>query len=158
MLTFSLKYALLYWDRCSEYSADRVAAYVSGGPEPVVKTMSAFVSGSSELMEKINREEFLKQAEEFHLYSESSVWNKFLMYQQLINTDHPFTADRAADIVKWCDSEEYKKLCTEGITDKSQEVSAPPQDTSALFKQCPVCKGFAKATATFCPNCGSKLV
>ena len=157
IFTFTLKYALLYWDRCSEYSADRASAYACGGSESVVKTMAALSSGSSELLTKVNPDEFLKQAEEFHMYSEESAWNKFLMYWQLSETDHPFTADRAADIVKWCDSQDYKNLC-DGIPFGPQNVNAPQDPNSAPLRQCPNCNGFTEVNSVFCPRCGTKLI
>ncbi|MBQ3866264.1 MAG: M48 family metallopeptidase [Clostridia bacterium] len=147
-LTFALQYAMLYWDRCSEYSADRASAYVCGGPEDVVKTMTALASGSSELMEKIDREEFLAQAKEFREYSSASDWNKFLMYYSLLKTNHPFTADRAADIVAWCASKDYDDLCR----------GVPFTPPNAAVRICPKCKNVVTQGQAFCPSCGTKLV
>lgn len=109
-VSFALEYAMLYWDRCSEYSADRAAAYVCGGPDPVVKTMVELACGSSTLVDKIDKEEFLRQAKEYKKYSDESKWNKFMMYYNLVDMDHPFLADRASDIVDWCNSKEFSNI------------------------------------------------
>lgn len=148
-LTFALKYALLYWDRCSEYSADRVAAFVCGGAEPVVKMMSGLVCGSPTLLEKIDTELFLKQADEFYSYSEESLYNAYLMFYDLIHQDHPFVADRAADIVKWCDSKDYEDLCN-GVP------YTPPKPNNTLH--CPKCSAPIDNETSFCSSCGTKIV
>ena len=170
-LTFTLQFALLYWDRCSEYSADRAAAYVSGGSGAVVDAMTELCSGSSEYRLRIERDEMLAQAEEFHDFADASGWNKFLMYYELIGQDHPFTVDRAADIVKWCDSDDYKNLCA-GVPYTAQKNGArcpkcgASVDTDANFcavcgakiKRCPNCGALSSEEDGFCGNCGGKLL
>lgn len=148
-LSFALKYALLYWDRCSEYSADRVSAFASGGSELVVKTMTELACGSPALLEKIDRDEFLKQAEDFHSYSDESGWNKFLMYCALLEENHPFVVDRAAEIVKWCDSKDYENLCN-GVP------YTPPKPAAVM--RCPKCGATIDNETAFCTSCGTKIV
>lgn len=177
-LSFSLEYALLYWDRCSEYSADRAAAYVCGGPDTVVKTMTELASGLPTMVDEINQEEFLKQAEEFHEYSDESAWNKFLMYYQLLGTNHPFTSDRAADIIKWCDSRYYADLCNGVPYGSNKEYSMDNynvnnelNDNLDMFSntdnntpfyesmdRCPVCQLFIDKNSVYCPYCGNKII
>ena len=113
-VTFALEYAMLYWDRCSEYSADRAAAYVCGGPDPVVEAMMELACGSSTIVDKIDKDEFLRQAKEYKQYSDESKWNKFMMYYNLVDMDHPFLADRASDIVEWCNSKEFLSIDAPG--------------------------------------------
>lgn len=146
-LSYALKYALLYWDRCSEYSADRAAAYACGGSEPVVKTMTALASSSNTLLDKVDHDEFLKQAEEFKEFNDSSAWNKFLMYWLLLDLDHPFVVDRAADIVEWCNSDEYRNLC-DGV---------PYTEYSYEGDRCPKCGAHLAKDAKFCSACGAKV-
>ena len=128
-LSFALEYAMLDWDRCSEYSADRASAYVCGGPDPVVKTMTELACGSSALVDKIDKEEFLRQAKEFKQYSDESKWNKFLMYYSLVDMDHPFLADRALDIVEWCKSNDFLKIDAPGA---APEAWTLPESTGAV--------------------------
>ena len=127
-VSFTLEYAMLYWDRCSEYSADRAAAYVCGGPDPVVKTMMELACGSKNLVGRINKEEFLKQAKEFKQYSDESKWNKFLMYYSLADMDHPFLADRASDIVDWCRSRDFASIDVPGAAPALSAGTTPDPD------------------------------
>lgn len=143
-LKFALKYSLLYWDRCSEYSADRVSAYVMGGSESVVSTMKELGSGLSKYDEQLSEEEFLKQAEDFNSFSDESGWNKFLMYYQLIETDHPFLTDRANSIVEWCNSDIFNDLCKNGIP-KNSEL------------RCPNCNAAIDSDSVFCGYCGCRI-
>ena len=148
LLTTALLIALLYWRRCSEYSADRVAGFVYGA-EPVVRTQMIFASGSQTLFEKLDRDEFLKQAEDFHIYSEKTGWNKFMMYDTLLGQDHPFLVDRAAEILKWCDSKDYDDLCN-GVP------YTPPKPAAVI--RCPKCGAPIDNETSFCSCCGTKIV
>ena len=146
-LNFALKYALLYWDRCAEYSADRAAAFACGGSSYVVDTMKMLAGGNFKHTNEINSQEMLLQANEFENFKDNSGWNKFLMYYALIQTDHPFVVDRASDIVKWCDSDDYKNLC-DGV---------PYADSTDNSKNCPNCNSAVDSDAKFCMSCGAKI-
>lgn len=143
-LQFALKYALLYWDRCSEYSADRVSAYIMGGSDSVVSTMTELGSGLLKYGDQLNEEEFLKQAEDFKEFNNESGWNKFLMYYQLLETNHPFLTDRASSIVDWCNSSNFNELCKNGVPKKSINI-------------CPNCNSAIDNGSVFCGNCGYKI-
>lgn len=143
-LKFALKYALLYWDRCSEYSADRVSAYIMGGSDSVVSTMTELGSGLLKYNEQISEEEFLKQAEDFNDFSDESGWNKFLMYYQLIGTDHPFLTDRARSIVEWCNSTTFNDICRNGVPQKN-------------VSKCPNCNSSIDSDSVFCGYCGNRI-
>lgn len=147
LLTFALKYAMLYWKRCSESSADRASAYVFG-PDAVVKTMMELSCGERDLIPEIDQTEFLNQAKEYFEYGDESGWNKFLMYFQLVQQTHPFTATRAADIVNWCKSEDYDNLCR-GLPYTKKKTGSQP---------CPKCGHALEEDASFCPGCGAKIV
>ncbi len=143
-LNFALKYALLYWDRCSEYSADRISGYVMGGAGSVVRTMVELSSGLTKYNDQLSEHEFLKQADEFKEYHESSDWNKFLMYWQLLETDHPFSTDRAGEIKKWCCTDEFDNLIKNGIPNKT-------------YDKCPFCGANIEGDSNFCTNCGHQI-
>ena len=144
ILKFALRYALLYWDRCSEYSADRVSAYIMGSSKSLVSTMAELGSGLLKYDDQLSEDEFLKQTEDFKNFNEESEWNKFLMYYQLIETDHPFLTDRASSIVDWCNSSIFEELSKNGI---------PSKETN----KCPNCNTAIDKDSFFCGNCGYKI-
>ena len=104
VLITSLQYAFAYWMRCSEFSADRVAAYYHASAEPVINVMMAFAGGTNNLQFDLNREEFFKQAQNYKVLIDGSTYNKVLEFIQFGQMDHPLNAYRAYEI-----NEFYKK-------------------------------------------------
>lgn len=143
-LKFALKYALLYWDRCTEYSADRVSAYIMEGSNIIVSTMTELGSGLLKYGDQLSEDEFLNQAGEFKNFYDESSWNKFLMYYQLVETDHPFLTDRAKSIVDWCNSATFNDICENGVPKKNARI-------------CPNCNSAIDSDSVFCGNCGYRI-
>ena len=108
LATVALQVAFSYWMRCSEFSADRVAALFCEGPERVVSVMTRLAGGFRDISIEINEEEFMKQAAEYADYVSDSKWNKVLECLALMNATHPFLAVRAASITEWCKSDVFK--------------------------------------------------
>ena len=100
----SIQYAMAYWMRCSEFSADRVSAYYHNSPEPVVDVMLALSGATSNLNEEINRDEFLAQAKDYKVLVDSSAYNKAIEVLKFGMIDHPLNVYRAYEIVEF-----YKK-------------------------------------------------
>lgn len=94
----SLSAAFYYWNRCSEFSADRVSSYYHESSEPVVELMAALSGGTSNLGVKINREAFFKQAQDYKVLIDNSTYNKVLELVQFWNSTHPLNAYRAYEI------------------------------------------------------------
>lgn len=103
----SLQYAFAYWMRCSEFSADRVAAFYHGSAEPVVACMMAFAGATKNLQYQVNREDFFKQALNYKALIDNSTYNKTLEFIKFGQIDHPLNAYRAYEI-----NEFYKKYST----------------------------------------------
>ena len=96
-----LKWALLYWIRRSEFSADRVAAYVMNDSGIIVNTMLRLAGGKSEITHNVNIEEFLQQAIEYRKDIDESKFNKFLQAIAIKDQTHPFAAIRAIEVREW---------------------------------------------------------
>ena len=113
----SLKYAFAYWMRCSEFSADRVAAYYHGSASPVVDLMMALSGGTRNLMYKLNREAFFKQAQNYKVLVDNSSYNKVLEFIQFGSMDHPLNAYRAYEI-----NEFYKNYTIKRLSDPNEKA------------------------------------
>ena len=96
-----LRWALLYWVRRSEFSADRVSAYVMENSEVVVNTMMRIAGGKSEITHEVNVEEFLNQAVEYQKTLDESQFSKLLQNIAIRDQTHPFTVIRAREIKEW---------------------------------------------------------
>lgn len=104
-----IQIALAYWTRRSERSADRAAAVVLGGPQPVVETMIRLAGGPKAITGKVNLGEYLKQAEAFDKMAENT-WDRVLQGMAVMDSTHPFCSVRAREILRWCEGEQYRRL------------------------------------------------
>lgn len=118
-LSKTLITALLFWDRCSELSADRAAVLCDGSSDKTIE-MLLKIHGFDE---NINREEFVKQALDLKEFVNDSKSNK-MMEQVLVQwNSHPLLAKRAYEVYDWEHSNQYK-----GIVDGTYTVEQVHKD------------------------------
>lgn len=96
-----LQWALMYWVRRSEFSADRVAAYVTGDADIVARTMMRLAGGGTRITESVDMEQFIQQAADYQKFIKNSDKSKFIQNWMIKDLSHPFPAVRAAEIKKW---------------------------------------------------------
>ncbi len=143
IITTPLQLAFYYWKRCSELSSDRAAAICMRDYHSVVKTMIRFSGGPSSITNEINTELYLEQAAEYKSLIDSSDWDKTLQYIAMMNNTHPFSAVRAYEVKKWCESDQFKRIMAN--TDRVSDGTV-----------CSFCGNEMKPTWVFCKKCGSK--
>ena len=97
------------WLRASEYSADRVAAVCDGTADKLTELCMFYAGFSSRLPFKPNKEEFLRQGEEYES-AEKEVKNKAFEHLNRKRKDHPFCAVRAYACDKWAASEDFVRV------------------------------------------------
>lgn len=125
-LSKTLITALLFWDRCSELSADRAAVLCDGSSDKTVE-MLLKIHGFDE---NINREEFVKQALDLKEFVNDSKSNK-MMEQVLVQwNSHPLLATRAYEVYDWEHSNQYK-----GIVDGTYTVDQVHKDIEATGEE-----------------------
>lgn len=100
-----LKWALMYWVRRSEFSADRVAAYVMKDSGAVVRTMLRLAGGATKITASVNLDEFLRQEVEYRKFMKDSSKSTFLQNWMIKDMSHPYPAVRAAEVKKWFDGQ-----------------------------------------------------
>ena len=104
-LSPGLRNAFLFWDRCSELSADRAAALCDGDSK---KTVDALIQIHG--YKNVNLSEFVKQAFDLKSMLDESKGNKILE-QMLVATDsHPRLATRVYECMDWANSATYRSL------------------------------------------------
>jgi Zn-dependent protease with chaperone function len=141
-ISLPLKMAFYHWQRCSEFSADRAAAVYLQGSSSVIDIMIRLSGGSKEITAKVNQKLYIEQAKEYQQLIDTSIWNKTLQFLILMNQTHPFTAVRAAEIKKWCESGDFAM-----IMDYMKQI-----DT-----ECHNCGGRVEEDWVFCKHCGNKI-
>ncbi len=96
-----LQWALMYWVRRSEFSADRVAAYVTNDADVVARTMMRLAGGGTKITAKVDMEQFVKQATDYQKFMKDSGKSKFLQNWMIKDASHPYPAVRASEVKKW---------------------------------------------------------
>lgn len=108
-LATPIQFALLYWQRKSELSADRAASIITS-PEIVASTMARLSGGSKSITSQLDLEEWALQADKYDQIQNSGLWNKTLQLSAIAGLNHPFSAVRVREVLKWGKSEQYKSL------------------------------------------------
>lgn len=139
-----VEYAMLYWSRKSELSADRVASIITS-PETVSSVMSRLAGGPEGITSQINLREWAKQADEYDRIQNSGVWNMALQMSAIAGLDHPFAAVRVREILKWGESSQYDMI------KHGKFLLDAPDGT------CPKCGSAIDKEWKYCRNCGYKL-
>jgi len=85
-----IQYALYYWSRKSELSADRAASIITS-PEIVASTMARLSGGPKSITSQIDLQEWAKQADEYDQIQNDGLWNKAL--QLTMNGSSVVTVD-----------------------------------------------------------------
>ena len=127
-LSRALITALLFWDRCSELSADRAAVLCD---EDAGKTIDALLKVHG-FEDNINREEFIKQALDLKAFINDSQANK-MMEQMIVQWDsHPLLATRAYECYDWAQSERFKGILEGTISVDADQTAADNEETEVI--------------------------
>lgn len=96
-----LFFTLTYWCRRTEFSADRVAAWVMDDVNIVLKTLLRLTSGSKTLTANINIEEYKKQISVFDQLCDENTFDKVTQSFMIAEELHPLPAVRCMELLKW---------------------------------------------------------
>ena len=124
LLSIPIQLASLYWERKSELSCDRAGSLVTS-PEVVASTMARLSGGPIDITEKIDLEEWARQADQYDAIRNDGIWNKTLQIYAIAQQNHPFAAVRVREILKWGKSEQYQRLIGINPTDIARTVEMP---------------------------------
>ena len=90
--------------------------------------------------------EWASQADEYDKIQNNGLWNKTLQLAVIAGLDHPFSAVRVREILKWGKSEQYSIIKSGGAS-SSHRASG----------RCPSCGAECGDDWKFCRQCGQKL-
>lgn len=138
-----IKYAIYYWERKSELSCDRCASLITSA-DVVSRVMARLSGGPKSITASLNMQEWALQADKYDEIYNDGLWNKALQISQILELDHPFSAVRVREILKWSETAQYKTA----------------RDTIigyASAKKCPKCHKGVDTEWKFCKYCGEKL-
>lgn len=127
---------LRYWNRMSEFTADRAGLLACQDLNAAVSAIMKMAGLPERFYKTANLQGFVQQAKEFEHKYEGTTDNVYKLID-IIDEDHPWTVLRAAELIKWVEKGEYEKVLasTEG-------------------KICPVCGGSFPVDCMVCPRDG----
>ncbi|MDX1934374.1 MAG: M48 family metallopeptidase [Capsulimonadales bacterium] len=155
VLSIAIQTALLEWQRKAEFSADRAAILVTQNPEAVFSSLFKLTGGSPKIFEQMDREEYLKQAEEYDR-PDTSRLDRFYKAMLEAGKTHPIPVLRAREVLKYGDSDEYRAILSGRYAkyDKDGRLTAAWADIPV---RCPNCQQEADPAFSFCTACGNDL-
>lgn len=128
--------ALMYWDRMSEFTADRAGLLACQDIDVAINSIIKMSGLPMKYFENMNRESFLEQAREFQ-ETYSGFTDKAIKAASIFDESHPWTVMRAAELLKWYNSGEYEKIL------ESVELHD--------------CNNWIPVGSTVCPFCGRPI-
>lgn len=132
--------ALTYWNRMSEFTADRAGLLACQDLDAALSAIMKMSGLPERYFGKASIQGFMKQAREFdEQYGGTS--DKIIKTISILDDDHPWTIVRAAELIRWVESGEYERILrgTKGIV-------------------CPTCGKEISKDTVVCPVCGHQFV
>ncbi len=154
-LTMPIQMALLEWARKAEFTADRASVLVTQNPEAMFSALFKVVGGSPKIFEQMDREEFLKQADEFER-TDTTQLDKFYRLVVESGMEHPIPVIRSREVLRYGETDEYKAIIEGRYVryDKDGRLSSAFKTAPMA---CPFCDKEADTSFTFCIHCGGDL-
>ena len=103
------QYALYYWDRMSEFSADRAGLLCCQKPTVAIKSLIKMAGLPYSQYEKIDVESFIQQAKDFKMLDLEGI-NKVIKLISIADSTHPWTVMRGAQLIEWLNEGEAKRI------------------------------------------------
>jgi Zn-dependent protease with chaperone function len=156
VISVPVRVALLEWARKAEFSADRAGILVTQNPEVVFSTLFKLTGGSPKIFEQMDREEYLKQADEYDR-PDTTKLDRF--YKAAIETGmtHPIPVLRAREALRYGASEEYQAILSGRYARYEKNGRMIASAFPAAPMTCPHCGQEADTSFSFCTHCGGDL-
>ena len=104
-----IQYALYYWSRMSEFTADRAGWLCCQNLKAVVRAFIKIAGLPINQYENINERSFIEQAQEFEMLDYENM-NKIIKLITIADQSHPWTVMRGAQLLQWINSGEGKDV------------------------------------------------
>lgn len=103
-----LQYALYYWSRMSEFTADRAGLLCCQNKDAAIRAFMKMAGMPIKQYGNMHYATFIQQAKEFKLLDYDGM-NKVVKLISIADESHPWTVMRAAELLNWIDCGEYNK-------------------------------------------------
>lgn len=137
VFTAGLPLALQYWNRMSEFTADRAGLLACQDLEQALNVIMKMSGLPMKYYSDASLAGFIEQAREFN-DKYSGTFDTVVRNLSILGADHPWTVVRAAELIKWVEAGEYDRILkrTKGKI-CANDGSQVPIDAMV----CPICGG-----------------
>lgn len=104
-----LQFALYYWSRMSEFTADRAGLLCCQNPEAMARAFIKMAGLPLKEFDNIRTDTFLQQARDFKMLDYDGM-NKVVKFLSIADESHPWTVMRSAELLKWIDCGKYGRF------------------------------------------------
>ena len=95
-----VQYALYYWNRMSEFTADRAGLLCCQNKDAAIRMFMKMAGMPLKEFNNVNYQSFIKQASEFKMLDEDGM-SKLIKFISIADDSHPWTVMRAAELLNW---------------------------------------------------------
>ncbi|MBQ2980144.1 MAG: M48 family metallopeptidase [Bacteroidaceae bacterium] len=104
-----LQYALYYWNRMSEFTADRAGLLSCQNMTAAIGAFMKMAGMPIKEFNKMNYQTFIQQAIDFKQLDYDAM-SKVIKFISIADASHPWTVMRAAELLKWVGAGEYDRI------------------------------------------------
>lgn len=138
-LLVPIQLGLNYWNRMSEFTADRAGLLACQDLEAALSAIMKMAGVPKRYFNTSDPLVFAKQAKEFmSKYGDTA--DTIIRNISILDDTHPWTVMRAYELIRWVENGEYDKILNNNAG-----------------KICPICKKAVDKELSVCPVCGYKF-
>ena len=150
LLASPLQLSILHWSRMSELTADRAGLLACQDLQTATKVMMKWAGIPIRYYDDMKTDNFIEQARQFKALDYDNL-NKAVKFLSIMNSSHPWTVMRAAELLRWIDSGEYNQVIQRKTTDRLHKK----YEGNGVF--CRRCGFRLEGSEKFCASCGQQL-
>ena len=118
-----LQYALYYWNRMSEFTADRAGLLCCQNKDAAIRAFMKMAGVPIKQFNDMHYGTFIQQARDFKLLDYEGM-NKVVKLISIADESHPWTVIRAAELLNWIGTGEYRKFVPQMIEQRKSLKNA----------------------------------
>ena len=111
LVASGLQFALYYWSRMSEFTADRAGLMCCQDTDAMTRAFIRMAGLPIKKFNNIRPETFIQQARDFKMLDYDGM-NKVIKFLSIADESHPWTVMRSAELLKWIEDGEYNQFVT----------------------------------------------
>ena len=108
-LAYFFQYSLYFWNRMSEFTADRAGLLCCQNPEAMIRAFMKMAGLPLNQFDNIKTETFIQQARDFKMLDYDAM-NKAVKFLSIADESHPWTVMRSSELLKWIDEGHYDRF------------------------------------------------